>query len=83
MSRAGEIQVHCEVIQHAEDSSAKVLNVRVWTEDGTWNNGKSGARLDLTSSITPGLQIHTVDPIQTANMCDWLTCRRAALLLVG
>ena len=29
MSRAGEIQVHCEVIQHAEDSSAKVLNVRV------------------------------------------------------
>ena len=32
MSRAGEIQVHCEVIQHAEDSSANVLNVSVVDE---------------------------------------------------
>ena len=28
---------------------------------GPWNNGKSGAKLDLTGSTTPGLQIHTVD----------------------
>ena len=49
----------------------------------TWNNGKSGAKLDLTSSTTPGLQIHTVDHTRTANPCDWLLCRRAALLLVG
>ena len=48
-----------------------------------WNNGKSGAKLDLTSSTTPGLQIHTVDHIRTANPCDWLLCCRAALLLVG
>merc|ERR1711978_211281 len=48
-----------------------------------WNNGKSGAKLDLTSSTTPGLQIHTVDHTRTANPCDWLLCRRAALLLVG
>ena len=37
-----------------------------------WNNGKSGAKLDLTSSTTPGLQIHTVDHTRTANLCDWL-----------
>ena len=47
----------------------------------SWNNGKSGALLDLTSSTTPGLQIHTVD--RTANPCDWLPCRHAALPLVG
>ena len=50
---------------------------------GTWNNGKSGAELNLTSSTTTGLQIHTVDHIRTANPCDWLPSRRAALLLVG
>ena len=48
-----------------------------------WNNGKSGAKLDLTSSTTPGLQIHKFDHTRTANPCDWLPCRRAALLLVG
>ena len=48
-----------------------------------WNNGKSGANLDLTRSTTPGLQIHTVDHTWTANPCDWLPCCRAALLLVG
>ena len=49
----------------------------------SWNNGKSGAKLDLASSTTPGLQIHTVDHTRTANPCDWLPCRRAALPLVG
>ena len=49
----------------------------------SWNNGKSGAKLDLTSSTTPGLQIHKFDQTRTANPCDWLPCRRAALLLVG
>ena len=48
-----------------------------------WNNGKSGAKLDLTSSTTPGLQIHKFDHSRTANLCDWLLCRRAALPLVG
>ena len=48
-----------------------------------WNNGKSGAKLDLTSSTTPGLQIHMVDHTRTANPCDWLPCRRAVLLLVS
>ena len=48
-----------------------------------WNNGKSGAKLDLTSSTTPGLQIHKFDHSRTANPCDWLLCRRAALPLVG
>ena len=31
----------------------------------------------------PGLQIHTVDHNRTANPCDWLSCCRAALPLVG
>ena len=48
-----------------------------------WNNGKSGAKLDLTSSTTTGLQIHTVDHTRTANPCDWPPCLHAALLLVG
>ena len=48
-----------------------------------WNNGKSGAKLDLTSSTTTGLQIHKFDHTRTANPCDWLPCRHAALLLVG
>ena len=48
-----------------------------------WNNGKSGAKLVLTSSTTPGLQIHKFDHSRTANPCDWLLCRRAALPLVG
>ena len=48
-----------------------------------WNNGKSGAKLDLTSLTTTGLQIHKFDHTWTANPCDWLPCRRAALLLVG
>ena len=67
---------------------------QVWPGQGTgcrvgvglstpWNNGKSGAKLDLTSSTTPGLQIHMVDHTRTANLCDWLPCRHAALLLVG
>ena len=49
----------------------------------SWNNGKSGAELDLTSSTTPRLQIHTVDHTWTANPCDWLPCCHAVLLLVG
>ena len=49
----------------------------------SWNNGKSGAKLVLTSSTTPGLQIHKFDHSRTANPCDWLPCRRAALPLVG
>ena len=48
-----------------------------------WNNGKSGAKLDLTSSTTPELQIHKVDNTWTANPCGWLPCRRATLILVG
>ena len=48
-----------------------------------WNNGKSGAKLDLTSSTTPGLQMHKFDHTRTANPCDRLQCCRAALLLVG
>ena len=48
-----------------------------------WNNGKSEAKLDLTSSTTPGLQIHKFDHTWTANPCDWLPCCRAALPLVG
>ena len=49
----------------------------------TWNNGKSGAKLDLTSLTTPGLQIHKGDHTRTANPCGRLPCRCAALLLVG
>ena len=51
----------------------------------SWNNGKEVPRLglDLTSSTTPGQQIHKFDHTQTANPCDWLPCRRAALPLVG
>ena len=45
-----------------------------------WNNGKSGAKLDFTSSTKPGLQIHKFDHTRTANPCDWLPCCRAALL---
>ena len=47
-----------------------------------WNNGKSRAKLDLTSLTTPGLQIHKFDHTRTANPCDWLPCCRAVLLLV-
>ena len=47
----------------------------------TWNNGRSGAKLDLTSSTTPGLQIYTLNHTQA--VCDWLPCRRAVLPLVG
>ena len=47
------------------------------------NNGKSGAKLDLTSLTTSGLQIHKFDHTRTANPCDWLLCRCTALLLVG
>ena len=32
-----------------------------------WNNGKEVPRLDLTSSTTPGLQIHKFDHTRTAN----------------
>ena len=32
-----------------------------------WNNGKSGAKLDLTSSTTPGLQIHKFDHTRSRN----------------
>ena len=49
----------------------------------SWNKGKSGAQLDLTSSTTPGLQILKGDHTRTVNPCDWLLCRCAALLLVG
>ena len=46
-------------------------------------NGKEVPRLDFTSSTTPGQQIHKFDHTQTANPCDWLPCRRAALPLVS
>ena len=59
------------------------LNPIILFELESWNNGKSGAKLDLTSSTTTGLQIHTVDHTRTANLCDWLPCRRATLPLVG
>ena len=52
-------------------------------ERNSWNNGKSGAKLVLTSSTTAGLQIHKFDHSWTANPCDWLLCRCAALPLVG
>ena len=39
--------------------------------------------MDLTSSTKPGQQIHKFDHTRTANPCDWLPCRRAALPLVG
>ena len=48
-----------------------------------WNNGKEVPRLDLTSLTTPGQQIHKFDHTRTANLCDWLPCCRAVLLLVG
>ena len=53
--------------------SENILEVR------SWNNGKSGAKLDLTSSTTTGLQIHKFDHTRTANPCDWLPCRHAVL----
>merc|ERR1712197_107209 len=53
------------------------------TANKSWNNGKEVPRLDLTSSTTTGQQIHKFDHTRTANPCDWLPCRRAALLLVG
>ena len=56
--------------------------VRVAVQN-SWNNGKSGAKLDFTSSTKPGLQIHKFDHTRTANLCDWLPCRCAALPLVG
>ena len=49
----------------------------------SWNNGKSGAKLVLTSLTMPGLQIHKFDHTRTANPRDWLPCRCAALPLVG
>ena len=55
----------------------------VSTTPAPWNNGKSGAKLDFTSSTKPGLQIHKFDHTRTANLCDWLPCRCAALPLVG
>ena len=73
------IPIHIDVwVANAEwlFSSAEVLAK-------TWNNGKEVPRLDLTSSTTPGQQIHKFDHTRTANPCDWLPCRRAALLLVG
>ena len=48
-----------------------------------WNNGKEVSRLDLTSLTTPGQQIHKFDHTRTANLCDWLLCRSAAVPLVG
>ena len=48
-----------------------------------WNNGKEVPRLDLTSSTTPGQQIHKFDHIRTANPCDWLLFLCDALPLVG
>ena len=49
-----------------------------------WNNGgKEVPRLDLTSSTTPWQKIHKFDHTRTANPCDWLPCRCAALPLVG
>ena len=47
------------------------------------NNGKEIPRLDLTSLTTPGQQIHKFHHPLTANPCDWLPCRRAALPLVS
>ena len=77
---------------HMYNSNKYIINAtdtdmtRIWHTSMctvTWNNGKSGAKLDLTSSTTPGLQIHTVNHIRTANLCDWLLCCHAALQLVG
>ena len=51
-------------------------------EPKTWNNGKEVPRLDLTSSTTPGQQIHKFDHTRTANSCDWMPCPRAAIPLV-
>ena len=50
-------------------------------------HGIMGIRSQISSHkfnhTSPGLQIHTVDHTRTANPCDWLPCRRAALPLVG
>ena len=60
-----------------------LLDTQTFTLVQPWNNGKSGAKLDFTSSTKPGLQIHKFDHTRTANLCDWLPCRCAALPLVG
>ena len=72
------------VVYGADEENGEVFrNNTVRSGANTWNNGKSRAKLDLTSSTTPGLQIHTVYHTRTANPCDWLPCRRATLLLVS
>ena len=71
---------------HMTASTAPVTRIRDIEHHNIthgWNNGKSGAKLDLTSSTTPGLQIHKFDHTRTANPCDWLPCCCAMLLLVG
>ena len=60
----------------------KVLRDSIYLSQA-WNNGKEIPRLDLTSSTTPGQQKHKFDHTWTANLCDWLPCRRAVLPLVG
>ena len=49
-----------------------------------WNNGKKVPRLDLTSSTTPGQQIHYGRPCPDSKYdtspCDWLPCCHVAVL---
>ena len=82
---AGTSPLHCEHIgghgKFHKAISIYLLNVgEGWF---SWNNGKEAPRLDLTSSTTPGQQIHKFNHTWTANPCDWLPCRCAALPLVG
>ena len=72
----------CFCSEHSEWILHRYLVIGEWNAR-PWNNGKCGAKLVFTSSTTPGLQIHTVNHIRTANSPDWLLCGRAALQLVG
>ena len=76
--------VQCRVCSEGK-SSSYVSNLETfddWASD-PWNNGKEVPRLDLTSSTTPGQQIHRFEHTLTANPCDWLPCRRTMLPLIG
>ena len=67
------------VCKYAGWSSHQLVSFPTLTILSTaWNNGKEDPRLDLTSSTTPGQQIHYGPP-----HCDWLPCRHAVLPLVG
>ena len=77
----GRVKRLSATVKEKDAAIAKLVQekARVQQDDQAWNNGKSGAKLYLTSSTTTGLQIHTVDHTRTANPCDWLPCCRAAL----